>query len=123
MLEDDADDEPPPDGRSFEAVTRFEEPDPADPDDDTLGPSIPDTTAAEADVHPRVQLLFWALVAVFNIAVLALGVGVLLIVFTDDAVLAVQVLAAGVALFAYGAYRYRDAKDEVAALTGGEEKG
>lgn len=120
MLEDDTDHEPEPDGRQFDAVTRFEEPEPGT---EPSGPSIPDAADREGDAHPRVRLLFWALVGVFNLALLAIGVGVLMFVFTDAAVLALQITAAGVVLFVYGGYRYRRAKREVATLAGDEEKG
>lgn len=120
MLEDgdENENEPEPDGRQFDAVTRFEEPE--GPDPHSLGPSVP---RAGEDTHPRVRFLFWGLVVVFNLAVLGVGVGLLMLVFTDDAVLALQVLAAGLLVLAYGLYRYRGAKREVATLTGDGKKG
>ena len=121
MLEDDTDDEPEPDGRQFDAVTRFEEPEVEEPGPGTLGPSIPE--AGESEAPSRLQFLFWALVGVFNLAVLGVGVGLLMLLFTDRTALALQILAAGLLLFAYGAYRYRGAKREVGDLASDEEKG
>lgn len=115
---DDTDDEPEPDGRQFDAVTRFEEPE--EPD---LGPGVPEPPAPDGDTHPRVQLLFWALVVVFNLAVLAIGVGLLLVLVDGNLSLGGQVLAVGLVLLGYGLYRYRDARQEVASLAGEEEKG
>jgi hypothetical protein len=115
---DESDDEPEPDGRQFDAVNRFEEP--VEPD---LGPDVPEPPEPDGDTHPRVQMLFWALVVVFNVAVLGVGVGLLLIVFDGNLTLGGQVLAGGLVLLGYGLYRYRDAKREVATITGDEDKG
>jgi len=115
------DHEPEPDGRQFDAVTRFEEP--AEPGAEGLGPEIPEPPQPSGEAHPRVRFLFWALVGVFNVALLVVGVGLLALVFTDRNVLALHVLGAGLLILAYGLYRYRDARREVATLAGGEEKG
>ena len=49
MLEEDSDDEPDPDGRQFDAVTRFEEPEVDEPGPGTLGPSIPEVGAGDGE--------------------------------------------------------------------------
>lgn len=121
MFDEDREDEPEPDGRQFDAVTRFEEPDEPGPGD--LGPEIPEAPEPSGDASPRVQFLFWGLVVIFNLAVLAVGVGLLLIVFDGNLELGGQVLAVGLLLTGYGLYRYRDAKREIEDLTDGEEKG
>lgn len=121
MFEGDNDDEPEPDGRQFDAVTRFEEPEEPGPGD--LGPPIPEAPEPAGDASPRVQFLFWGLVVVFNLAVLAVGVGFLLIVFDGNLELGAQVLGVGLLLFGYGVYRYRGAKREVEAITSDEGKG
>lgn len=112
---DDGDDEPEPDGRQFDAVTRFEEPD--DPD---LGPPVPEAPNAE-DAPTGVRVRFWALAVVFNLAVLGVGVGLVLIVFDGNLEFGGQLLVAGLLLFGYGLYRYRNAKREIEAIL--EEKG
>jgi hypothetical protein len=121
VLDEESDEEPEPDGRQFDAVTRFEEPE--EPGAGSVGPDLPEPPDPEDAVHPRVRFLFWALVAVLNLAVLAIGVGLLFVVFTDDLVLGGQILAVGLILLGYSAYRYRGARREVAALTDDEEKG
>ena len=115
---DETDDEPEPDGRQFDAVTRFE-----DAEEPDLGPDVPEPPEPDGDTHPRVQLLFWGLVVVFNIAVLGIGVGILLIVFDGNLTLGGQVLAVGLVLLGYGLYRYRDARREVASIADDEGKG
>lgn len=108
MFGDDAD-EP---ERRFDAVTRFEEPD--EPD---LGPGPPESTG---DAPARVQFLFWGLVVVFNLAVLGIGVGLLLVFLAGNFVLGGQVFLAGLLLFGYGLYRYRGARKEVDRLVEGK---
>jgi hypothetical protein len=97
--------------RRFDAVTRFEERD--EPD---LGPDLPEPSG---DAPPRVQFLFWGLVVVFNLAVLGIGVGLLLIVLGGNFALGGQILLAGLLLLGYGLYRYRGAREEVDRLVDG----
>lgn len=118
MLDGNDDTRPPPDGRQFDAVTRFEEPDEPGPGD--LGPPVPETpdpSAGEA-VHPRVQRLFWAMVLVYKVALLATSLGLFFLVFEGDRDLGGPLLAAGLLLFVYGIYRTRWAKAEVASIVG-----
>jgi hypothetical protein len=122
VFDDDGEHEPTPDGRQFDAVTRFEEPEEPGPGD--LGPEVPEPPEPSGDTHPRVHLLFWALVVVFNLAVLAVGVGLVLLVFDGNLELGGQLLVVGTVLLGYGLYRYREAKQEIRALTGEDgEKG
>jgi predicted cobalt transporter CbtA len=70
-----------------------------------LTPSVDIPDSSDAD--PRLQRQFWLLVLVFNAALLAFSVGLLLVVFHgrwDDGTTAVVV---GIVLFVYGYYRYR----------------
>lgn len=115
---DEPDDEPEPDGRRFDAVTRYEEP--AEPDPDALGPDIPEP---DEDTPARVPLLFWRVVVVFNLAILAIALGALMLVFDRRPTLGGQILVLGFVLLGYGLYRYRGAKREIAALTADEGKG
>ena len=70
-----------------------------------LAPSVDVPDGSDAD--PQLQRQFWLLVLVFNVALLAFSVGLMLVVFRgrmDDGLTGV---AAGVVLFVYGYYRYR----------------
>lgn len=126
MLEED-DGDPNADGAKFEAVGKYEEPE--EPGPGSLGPDVPeapDLTAAAEDADPAVQNLFWGLVVLFNVAILALSVGAMLILFGTDPTLGVQVLLVGLVLAVYGGYRYRDAKATVADIVSdgdGEDNG
>ncbi len=77
-----------------------EVPDPtADRNDDTDPPTV--------DVPRDLWVSFWFLVVVFNAAVLALGVGLLLATLGNDPDLGGRLLFVGGVLVAYGYYRYR----------------
>jgi len=119
---EDEDEEPTADGKQFDAVGKYDGPE--EPDAGDLGPPVPeapDLTAAAADADPRLQNLFWGLVVLFNVAILAVAVGVMLIAFGVDATLGFQVLLGGLILSVYGVYRYRDARDQAADIVGGDE--
>jgi hypothetical protein len=82
-----------------------------EPDQQQLRPDIPtapDTTSR--DVDPVVEGTFWTLVVVFNIGVLMVSVGALLVVFQENRSLGWQLAAAGAVVLGYGFYRYRSAK-------------
>lgn len=64
---------------------------------------VPDASAAS----PQLRRRFWGLVIVFNVAVLALSLGVMLVAFRGRWQLGGQLVAAGAVLFAYGLYAYR----------------
>ncbi len=72
-------------------------------------PSVPDP--AENDVDPELSRRFWALVLVFNAALLATSLGAMFLVFEADYTLGGQLLVAGLAAFAFGLYRYRAARE------------
>jgi hypothetical protein len=98
--------------REHESVDeQYREPDVEGPD---LGPDIPTPPdPAENDVDPDLARRFWALVAVFNVALLALSLGVMFVVFERNYALGGQLLVGGAAAFAFGLYRYRTAKAEL----------
>lgn len=86
---------------------RYAEPEEFDPHD--LGPPVPeapDPTEEDIDVDPRLWRLFWGLVAVFNVALLALSLGVMIAVFDGKWVLGGQLVAVGLVFLIYGIYKY-----------------
>ncbi len=86
-----------------------------------VGPEIPTPPdPAENDVDPELARRFWALVLVFNVALLALSLGAMFLVFERDYSLGGQLLLAGAAAFAFGLYRYRTAKEYLADRSDGE---
>lgn len=109
----ESDDEPPADGSQFDVVDRFSEPEPGD-----LGPPIPEAPdpSSDGDVHPRIWGIFWGMLILIKLALLATALGLMFVGFEGNLDLGGKLLAAGLLLFAYGAYRYRDAKREVARL-------
>ena len=76
-----------------------------DADDDPGEEHIPDSD--DVDVPQDTARLFWYLVAVFNLAIVGLAVGILLIVFQNRWTLGGQITIGGAVLLAYGYYRYR----------------
>jgi hypothetical protein len=96
------------------------EPEEFDPDE--LGPDVPEAPKprdmSEVDVDPDLANRFWALVAVFNLALLAVSVGVMFIGFRGNWELGGQLTVAGLLLFALGYYRYRKTKAALAAEDG-----
>lgn len=90
----------------------FDDPWPEEPDDPFGDPgdpesgfdlTIPDGEDAPVELHRA----FWGLVAVFNVALFAIALGVMLIGFRGQWDLGGSLLGAGLVLFAYGVYRYR----------------
>lgn len=95
-----------------EIADRYREPEPDDPD---LGPDIPEAPDPTTnDVDPELSARFWALVLVFNVALLGIGIGALLAVADGNVELGGQLFAGGCIVFAYGVYRYREAKRQFA---------
>jgi hypothetical protein len=107
----DSDDDPWPD-----------EPDEFDPE--SLGPDPPTVESPEPDVthgddlvpekptpgediDADVYWLFWGLVVVNKIGLIATSVGVMIVGFTDRTELGLQVLSVGLVALAYGVVRYK----------------
>lgn len=86
--------------REPEDQTQFDaEPDP---------PEAPDPS--ESEVDPDLRWRFWALVVLFNVALLAAALGLLFALFEGDLALGGQLFVAGAVVFAFGLYRYRKTK-------------
>ncbi|MFB6073502.1 MAG: hypothetical protein ABEJ89_00660 [Haloarculaceae archaeon] len=82
---------------------RPHEPEEFDPTD--LGPEIPGPPEpGEADRD--IVRLFWKLVFVFNVALLALSLGVMMVAFDTRPALGVRVFLVGLVVLAYGLVRY-----------------
>jgi hypothetical protein len=87
------------------------EPDEFDPS--SLGPDVPEAPdppsgAANSDV----TALFWKLVVVFNVALLALSVGPMLAYFDGRVDLGIRVTLMGLVAAGYGLFRYRQFTNE-----------
>ncbi|WP_335999561.1 DUF7322 domain-containing protein [Halorientalis halophila] len=91
-----------------------------DPEAD-FGPDVPEVDVPEvdipeppdpsdSDVPEDLLRSFWKLVAIFNVALLAVSLGPMLAVFRGEWVNGGLVFAVGVAFFAYGYARYQRAK-------------
>ncbi len=65
------------------------------------------------DVDPGLARRFWALVFVFNVALLALSLGAMFVVFEGAYSLGGQLLLAGGAAFGFGLYRYWTTRENV----------
>ncbi len=99
------------------------EPDPEEFEPGNLGPEIPEAPdLTEVEASSEVRYRFWALVMVFNVALLAASVGVMFVAFQGEWELGGQLTLAGLALFGFGYYRYRQTK-AVLAEKGGAEQG
>ena len=97
------------------------EPEEFDPEE--LGPDIPEAPdLTEVDASSEVRYRFWALVMVFNVALLAASVGVMLVGFQGEWEVGGQLTLAGLALFAFGYYRYRQTKAVLAENSDDDEK-
>lgn len=109
-----ADDDPvPEEGKWPQEAGHIDSPkysEPEEPDPHDLGPPIPeapDPTETDAEIDPGTHRLFWALVVVFNLALLALSLGVMIAAFDGKYELGGQVFLVGAVLFGYGYFRYR----------------
>ena len=80
---------------------------------DDLGPDIPEVDVPQppdpegTDVPDDLARSFWKLVAIFNLALFAVSVGPMLIVFRGEWENGTAVFLLGVAAFTYGYARYR----------------
>ena len=86
----------------------------SEPEEDQfdITPDIPEAPSPE-DADPQLQMRFWSLVVVFNIALLALSVGAMFVVFEENVELGGQLFLGGVIVGAYGLYRYRTTKEKL----------
>jgi len=73
---------------------------------------IPDPS--EVDIPADTARLFWYLVVVFNVSLVALSIGVMMMLFLDETLLGGQITLVGAILFGYGYYRYRSYQRETA---------
>ncbi|WP_254273720.1 DUF7322 domain-containing protein [Haloarcula marina] len=81
------------------------EPDEFDPE--SLGPPVPKApNPPDGGASSEAAGLFWKLVLVFNVALLALSVGPMLAYFRGQVDLGIRVFLVGVVAFAYGTARY-----------------
>jgi hypothetical protein len=76
-----------------------EAPSPPDPNAD-----LPDSVANYEDVDPGLRTLFWKLVVLYKVGLLATSLGALLFVFRGST-LGLRAFALGVAVLAYAVYR------------------
>ena len=91
------------------------EPDPEEFEPGNLGPEIPEAPdLTEVEASSEVRYRFWALVMVFNVALLAASVGVMFVAFQGEWELGGQLTLAGLVLFGFGYYRYRQTKAALA---------
>lgn len=87
----------------------FDDPWPEEPDDPFSDPmdqfdlEVPSTD----DVPKELWRAFWGLVAVFNVAIFALALGPLLVVFRNQVLYGGVITGIGVVSLVYGVYRYR----------------
>lgn len=104
----------PDDGRRWP-----EEPDPPD-----LGPEIPTTEVPDPNrAPPEVRRLFWVLVAVLDVAILAIAIGLMLIGFEGRWTLGGQLVLAGVVLLVYGWYKYHRYRQRTDDSEGTDQNG
>ena len=92
---------------------RYREPDESQPFD--VEPEVPEPPdPSENDVDPELPRRFWALVVVFNVALLAISLGLMFVAFEGAYALGGQFLVGGLAAFGFGLYRYRTTKRSLA---------
>lgn len=106
---DAGDDEPAPFAEYGEVDEQYRE-----PEEETLGPTIPEAPdLSTRDADPVVEGTFWTLVAVFNIGLLVVSLGVMFVIFQENPTLGWQLTVAGCLILGYGFYRYRSAKEVI----------
>jgi hypothetical protein len=90
---------------------------PKEPDPPDLGPDPPAVEAPNpSGGSPAVRRLFWTLVVVLDVAILAIALGIMFVGFERRWTLGGQLVLAGVVLLAYAWYkyhRYRRSQDDV----------
>ena len=102
-----------------------------EPDPPSLGPGVPevdvpevevptpDTATGGADVDTETAAVFWRLVLVFDIALLALSLGPMFVYFRGELVRGAMLLSFGALAFGYGVLRYREFR-QAGESNGGE---
>lgn len=76
-------------------------------DPSSLGPDVPEApNAPDGTGDSEVAALFWKLVVVFNVALLALSVGPMLAYFEGQVEGGLQIFLVGLIAFGYGTVRY-----------------
>lgn len=120
--EDGPEGESPGSWREHERVDeQYREPEP-EPERFDPGPDVPASPdPSEADVDPGAARRFWALVFVFNVALLTLSLGTMFAVFEGDVSLGGRLVLAGLAALGFGLYRYRAAKAHLRDRSGADE--
>jgi len=73
-------------------------------------PEAPDTASRYGDVDPDLRGLFWKLVVVFNLALFAVSLGAMLLVFRGNVTTGGALFLGGAAALVYGVYGYRRGK-------------
>ncbi|MUV89196.1 hypothetical protein GJ629_04195 [Halapricum sp. CBA1109] len=106
-----------PDPYEHEPDPKEHEPDqdelePAEFDPESLGPDPPEPPADPAEADPQTARLFWGLVAVGNAALLSLSLGLMFVGFQGRVRLGGALVAAGLILTVYVAYRVRSFQSE-----------
>jgi hypothetical protein len=114
----DADDGSPGNWREYESVEQNE---PEEFDPHSLGPDVPEVPDyTDADVNRSIGIRFWGLVGVFNVALLALSLGIMFVAFENNVSLGSRLVGGGLLLSGYGYYQYRQTKRNLDTGTGGE---
>lgn len=113
---DPGDDEPVPFAEYGEVDEQYRE-----PEEETLGPTIPEAPdLSTRNTDPVVEGTFWTLVAVFNVGLLVVSLGVMFVIFQENPTLGWQLTVAGCLVLGYGFYRYRSAKEVIEERAGKE---
>ncbi|PSP76968.1 hypothetical protein BRC81_11545 [Halobacteriales archaeon QS_1_68_20] len=112
--EDDRDaTEPGEEVRPEDPAAEYAEPDPEGslPDPERELPSVPEPPTApnppEADVPGDLQRAFWTTVIVFNVALLSLSVGAMMVAFGVHRTLGAGLVVVGLASMVRGVLKYR----------------
>lgn len=77
-----------------------------------LGPDIPEPPDPE-NVDSELHTQFWALVLVFNVALMGISVGAMFAVFQNQYSFGIQLMLGGIIIFLYGVYRYRSVRESL----------
>lgn len=115
-----------PDESASDGVLSEQSPyEPEEFDPDSLGPSAPEAPRPpDGTGNSEVTGLFWKLVLVFNVALLALSLGPMLAYFDGQVDLGIRVFLVGLAAFGYGTFRYvRFKKDREEESTASKSDG